>query len=264
MSVLGTTPPQPVNGRVRNLWSSVREAFRGSHQDYTTGSLNRSILLLAIPMVLEMVLESLFAVVDVFWVGRLGANAVATVGLTESLLSLVFAIGLGLVSFDHRHGGAPYRREGSRRRGDCGRAGHRTGACRIARHGHPGGDLCAAVASPHGSVAGHCGGRLGLRAHRAGRVWRDHHALSEQRHLSRRRRCGYRHAPAVGVEHHQPDPRPIADLWHRAVPASRGNRRGAGHMHRAQRRSALPVLPAAQGLGTDSRSGPACAPQRRQ
>jgi putative MATE family efflux protein len=79
-----------------SFWSSVREALRGSHQDFTTGNLNRAILLLAIPMVLEMVLESLFAVVDVFWVGRLGADAVATVGLTESLLSLVFAIGLGL------------------------------------------------------------------------------------------------------------------------------------------------------------------------
>jgi len=78
------------------LWASIREALRGSHQDYTAGNLNRAILLLAIPMVLEMVLESLFAVVDVFWVGRLGANAVATVGLTESLLSLVFAVGIGL------------------------------------------------------------------------------------------------------------------------------------------------------------------------
>ncbi|HEX4811051.1 MAG TPA: MATE family efflux transporter [Bryobacteraceae bacterium] len=79
-----------------SLWQSIREALRGSHQDYTTGSLNRSILLLAIPMVLEMVLESLFAVVDVFWVSRLGADAVATVGLTESVLTLVFAVGLGL------------------------------------------------------------------------------------------------------------------------------------------------------------------------
>src|SRR5438132_11086429 len=78
------------------LWASIREAIRGSHQDYTTGSLNRAILLLAGPMVLEMVLESLFAVVDVFWVGRLGANAIATVGLTESLLSLIFAVGIGL------------------------------------------------------------------------------------------------------------------------------------------------------------------------
>jgi len=79
-----------------SLWGSIREAVRGSHQDFTTGSLNRAILLLAIPMILEMVLESLFAVVDVFWVGRLGADAVATVGLTESLLTLVFAVGLGL------------------------------------------------------------------------------------------------------------------------------------------------------------------------
>src|ERR1035441_2666088 len=75
-----------------SLWSSLREAIRGSHQDFTAGNLNRAILLLAVPMVLE----SLFAVVDVFWVAHLGANAVATVGLTESLLSLVFAVGLGL------------------------------------------------------------------------------------------------------------------------------------------------------------------------
>ena len=78
------------------MWASLVEAVRGSHQDYTSGSLNRAILLLAVPMVLEMVLESLFAVVDIFWVGRLGANAVATVGLTESMLSLVFAVGMGL------------------------------------------------------------------------------------------------------------------------------------------------------------------------
>jgi putative MATE family efflux protein len=95
MSVLETTGPQPVDDS-RGFWPSVREALRGSHQDYTQGNLNRAILLLAIPMVLEMVLESLFAVVDVFWVGRLGANAVATVGLTESLLALVMAIGLGV------------------------------------------------------------------------------------------------------------------------------------------------------------------------
>jgi len=92
MSVEQVLTPAPS----QSIWRSIREALRGSHQDFTTGSLNRAILLLAIPMILEMVLESLFAVVDVFWVGRLGAEAVATVGLTESLLSLVFAIGLGL------------------------------------------------------------------------------------------------------------------------------------------------------------------------
>jgi putative MATE family efflux protein len=92
VSTINSPPPSPP----RSLWESLWEAIRGSHQDYTTGSLNRAILLLAVPMVLEMVLESLFAVVDVFWVGRLGANAVATVGLTESLLSLIFAVGIGL------------------------------------------------------------------------------------------------------------------------------------------------------------------------
>jgi putative MATE family efflux protein len=92
VSIINSPPPSPP----RSLWESLWEAIRGSHQDYTTGSLNRAILLLAVPMVLEMVLESLFAVVDVFWVGRLGANAVATVGLTESLLSLIFAVGIGL------------------------------------------------------------------------------------------------------------------------------------------------------------------------
>ena len=89
-AIAATLEPQ------RSLWSSLVEAVRGSHQDYTSGSLNRAILLLAVPMVLEMVLESLFAVVDVAWVGRLGADAVATVGLTESMLSLVFAVGMGL------------------------------------------------------------------------------------------------------------------------------------------------------------------------
>jgi putative MATE family efflux protein len=80
----------------RSLWSSLGEAIRGSHQDYTAGNLNRAILLLAVPMVLEMVLESLFAVVDVAFVGRLGADAVATVGLTESMLTLVFSVSMGL------------------------------------------------------------------------------------------------------------------------------------------------------------------------
>lgn len=88
--------PSPEPTPERSLWSSLWEAIQGSHQDYTEVSLNRAILLLAVPMILEMVLESLFGVVDVFWVGHLGANAVATVGLTESMLALVFAVGLGL------------------------------------------------------------------------------------------------------------------------------------------------------------------------
>src|ERR1700757_576019 len=87
---------ETTNTATPTFWGSVWEALRGSHQDYTAGSLNRAIMLLAIPMVLEMVLESLFAVVDVFWVGRLGVDAVTTVGITESMLALVFAVGIGL------------------------------------------------------------------------------------------------------------------------------------------------------------------------
>ncbi|HMF74267.1 MAG TPA: MATE family efflux transporter, partial [Bryobacteraceae bacterium] len=74
----------------------LKEALLGTHQDFTEGDLNRAIVLLAIPMILEMAMESLFGIVDVFFVSRLGPDAVATVGLTESLLTLVFGIAIGL------------------------------------------------------------------------------------------------------------------------------------------------------------------------
>ena len=77
-------------------WATVREALRGSHHDYTSGPLGRAIVLLAIPMVAEMIMESVFAVWDVFWVAHLGPNAVATVGLTESLLTLIYTAAMGL------------------------------------------------------------------------------------------------------------------------------------------------------------------------
>jgi putative MATE family efflux protein len=82
--------------RTPGIWASLREAVMGSSQDFTEGAMGRAIVLLAVPMVLEMCMESLFGVVDVFWVSRLGADAVATVGLTETALTLVFVIALGL------------------------------------------------------------------------------------------------------------------------------------------------------------------------
>jgi len=90
------TQSPPARAWAGGWWATVREALRGSRQDYTSGSLGRAIVLLAIPMVAEMIMESIFAVWDVYWVGRVGPAAQATVGLTESLLTLVYTAAMGL------------------------------------------------------------------------------------------------------------------------------------------------------------------------
>ena len=90
MSGVGeSSPPQ-------SAWSTLREAVRGSHQDYTQAPIGRAVVLLAVPMVLEMLMESVFMVVDIFFVGRLGAAAVATLGITESLMTVIYAAAIGL------------------------------------------------------------------------------------------------------------------------------------------------------------------------
>jgi len=76
--------------------SFLREALAGSNQDFTEGSLSRGIALLAVPTMLEMAMEAAFSIVDAFWVARLGADALAAVGLTEGVVVLVFSIALGL------------------------------------------------------------------------------------------------------------------------------------------------------------------------
>jgi putative MATE family efflux protein len=80
----------------RSLWSELRDAIRGTNADYTKIPMRRAVFLLAVPMVLELVLESAFAVVDIFFVGKLGSSAIATVGLTETMLFLLYAVGMGL------------------------------------------------------------------------------------------------------------------------------------------------------------------------
>jgi putative MATE family efflux protein len=83
-------------GRLATSAAILRDALRGAPVDYTTAPIGRAIVLLAVPMVLEMAMESIFVVADVFWVARLGPEAVATVGLTESLMTLIYTLAMGL------------------------------------------------------------------------------------------------------------------------------------------------------------------------
>lgn len=81
---------------MKKIWRLLVEAINGTPRDYTEGSISKAVILLGIPMVLEMLMESVFAVTDIFVVGRLGPNAIATIGLTESLLTIVYTVAFGL------------------------------------------------------------------------------------------------------------------------------------------------------------------------
>jgi len=87
------TVSEPLNN---SLWHELKDAIRGSEADYTEIKIGKAIFLLAVPMILELIMESTFAVVDIFFVGKLGPSAVATVGLTETYLFLLYSIGMGL------------------------------------------------------------------------------------------------------------------------------------------------------------------------
>jgi len=88
---------EPLSAEAPSVWSAIREALSGAHgRDFTEGPIGRAIFILAVPMVLEMVMESVFVVVDVFVVAHLGADAVATVGLTESFMTIIYALAVGL------------------------------------------------------------------------------------------------------------------------------------------------------------------------
>ena len=108
-------PPLPPQSN----WEALKEAIRGSEADYTQIGLRRAIFLLAVPMILELVMESTFAVVDIYFVGKLGPSAVATVGLTETYLFLLYSIGMGL---SMAVTAIIARRIGEKNRGDAGTA----------------------------------------------------------------------------------------------------------------------------------------------
>ncbi len=88
-------PEDPTESE-EGLWATFLAALRGDSVDLNTAPLKRAIILMAVPMVLEMVMESVFAVVDIFFVSKLGADAVAAVGITESLVTIVFTVAVGL------------------------------------------------------------------------------------------------------------------------------------------------------------------------
>lgn len=89
------TPNTNASGK-KSVWTYLKESLASEHADFTTGSIRKAIFMLAIPMILEMCMESVFAVVDIFFVGKLGPHAAATVGLTESFLTIVYSIAIGL------------------------------------------------------------------------------------------------------------------------------------------------------------------------
>ena len=82
--------------KINSLWQELKDAIRGSEADYTQINIGKAVFLLAVPMILELIMESTFAVVDIFFVGKLGPSAVATVGLTETYLFLLYSIAMGL------------------------------------------------------------------------------------------------------------------------------------------------------------------------
>lgn len=84
------------NRQRRSVWAIIKQAISNEEQDYTTGSIRKAVILLAIPMMLEMGMESVFAVVDIFFVSHLGKHATSTVGLTESVVTIVYSLAMGI------------------------------------------------------------------------------------------------------------------------------------------------------------------------
>src|SRR5215813_8360390 len=96
MSFDASNAPSEEAATDNSFWSILREAFWGTQRDFTTGSLGAAIFILAVPMIVEMMAESLFAIVDIFFVSRLGSGAVAIFSITESMMYLIYSVAIGL------------------------------------------------------------------------------------------------------------------------------------------------------------------------
>ena len=225
-----------------SFWSDVAHALKGEQHDYTKESLNRAVLLLAVPMVLEMVMESLFAVVDVFWVSRLGRDAIAVVGITEAVMSLIYAVAIG-ISFAAT--AIVARRIGEK---DPERAAHSAaqivmlGVTLSAGLGVLFGWFAPDILRLMGATPADRRGRRELHAHHARRQRHGVHDLPDQRDLPRRRRRGDRDAHVVARERAQHRARSVLHL--RLGPVPRAGRDGCGrrHQHRPRRRRALSAV----------------------
>ena len=97
--------------KVKLFFQLFRRAVWGEEKEFTSGSINRAIFMLSIPMILEMVMESLFAVIDVFFVSQIGTDAVATVGLTETVLTIAYSLAIGITYRQYGHDSTSSRRK---------------------------------------------------------------------------------------------------------------------------------------------------------
>ena len=238
--VLHATDASPASAP--SLWADLRAALRGTDADYTRIPLKRAVLLLAVPMMLELVLESTFAVVDIYFVARLGASAVATVGLTETYLFLLYSIAMGLAMAVTAIVARRVGEGRARRSGLVGRAGDRAGGAGVGAVRAGGHLLGPGPAAPDGRRRLGDRARLPVHAVDAGQQ-RDHPAaVRHQCDLPRCRRRGGGDARAVGGQCAEHRAGPAADLRLRAGAGLRRRGRCDRDHHRPRRRCADAAL----------------------